>query len=104
MLACIAIRESHHPVALSLDVCLPALVVCFLVSMCVAVEFDDQPQLDAAEVYDVGADRMLASELQPVEPAVAEVTPEEVFGGCVFPPELSAAGDLLALSHGVPSP
>ena len=57
-------------------------VVVFLRGMAVAIDLDDELQLGAVEVGDIGPDRLLAQELVAVELAVAqELLPEGGFGG-----------------------
>jgi hypothetical protein len=55
-------------------------VVTLLLGVLTAIEFNDQSALDAGEVGDVEADRVLASEFVPSELAIAQEVPKLALG------------------------
>jgi hypothetical protein len=66
------------------------------------IDFDCQPPLDAAEVQDEGADRMLPTELQPIQAAPAQCVPQAVLSLGLTPAKLARSGNIVAvcaLSH-----
>src|SRR5688572_5211568 len=50
--------------------------------MLAAVQFDDDLRFGTDEVADVGADHVLAPELESAHLTTAKTTPKEAFGGC----------------------
>jgi len=65
---------------MALDLVRPRRVVIGFPAMLAPIEFHDQLSLDANEVDRVTEERNLSTELQPVEAAVSEQRPEDVFG------------------------
>jgi hypothetical protein len=51
-----------------------------LVGVLSTVDFDDQFSLKRAEIYEVGADRMLAAEFHSARTLASKVTPEDLLG------------------------
>jgi hypothetical protein len=60
--------------------CSPIVVTLPRVSVLLAIELDDQPFSDAAEVDDVCVDSDLSAELVAVEISISEDRPEALFG------------------------
>jgi hypothetical protein len=54
----------------------------------VAIDFDHQPARRTVEVDDKRANRMLTTEVEPIEPTAAQVVPERAFGDRRLPPEV----------------
>ncbi|HEY3566959.1 MAG TPA: hypothetical protein VGP73_03415 [Thermoanaerobaculia bacterium] len=76
------VRVSQDSVAQSLEVGVPVLIVGDLAGLTMhgAVELQNQPQLMAEKIGDVGTDRGLPAELEIQKAAVSEVGPEDLFG------------------------
>lgn len=55
-------------------------VILFLDGMLTAIDFYDQRLVDAYEIGDVWADRMLATEFEALERTVSKAAPEFAFG------------------------
>jgi hypothetical protein len=66
------------------------------------IDFDGQSPLDAAEVNDEGADRMLASEFEPTQTSTAQRIPQAILGVGLTTSKLSCRSNIVAvraLSH-----
>ena len=82
LLADVEVRVAQHADALPGEIGRAFGVVSLLRGMAVAIDLEDELQLGAVEVGDIGPDRLLAQELVAVELAVAqELLPEGGFGG-----------------------
>lgn len=92
------IPEAQHAEAALLQVAI-APFVAHIGRMLPAVDFDDEPTLEAHEIDHVAAQRMLAPELGAVELTQAQMPPEPAFGigGVAAQP----ARDLRAADEGV---
>ncbi len=69
----------------------PTRVVRRGVSVLAAVEFDDQLGFEAGKVREVAVDRRLAAELEAVEGAASEASPQDGFGPGLFLTETAGA-------------
>ena len=88
---------------------IPASIASRILDVLRAVQLDHKHRLKAREVGDVGADRVLATETEPVELASAKVSPEERLNLSLSTTQFPAASNLLpaSTSHArslIPSP
>ena len=101
----VPIREPEDAEAQSLEVGVPIPVVEDLrvFFMDRAVQLQDELELVAVEVRDVGADRHLAAKLEAEEFPIAQVLPESLFRGSADPPQPLRVnqGALIGNTHGV---
>jgi hypothetical protein len=76
------VRESQDSVAEGLEVGVPVLIVGDLAGLTMhgAVELQNQPQLMAEKIGDVGTNRRLPAKFEIQKAAVSEVGPEDLFG------------------------
>ena len=78
----LVIGVAENAVAEGVEIRVPVAIVgglgCFFVDG--AVELEDEPQIVAEEVRDVGADRYLTAEFEAVELPVAQAVPQLFFG------------------------
>lgn len=76
----LVVPEAQHPVSLLLEEPTASLVVAFLVQVLTAIDLDHELLLQADEIEDVGADRMLPAELVPEHLPPTKVRPEVALG------------------------
>jgi hypothetical protein len=74
------IPVSQYPEALLYQPSAPLSIVFNLITMLSAVDLDDQVALETHEINNVWADRLLASELEAVQPAVTQSLPQSLLG------------------------
>src|SRR5262249_1418708 len=59
-----------------------------------AIEFNDEPLIDTAEIDNVAIDRRLSPELEPAQPLVAELKPKYALRICLCTPQASGSFDV----------
>jgi len=87
-----------------LEAMCPCRILFDLVGMLAAIDFDDQPMLEAAEIRDVIANEVLAAELGAIQSFAAQMLPEQAFRLGLFaaqPAGISA--QLLGITHNIMS-
>ena len=94
----VIVPETQDPVAAASQVRRAQGVAAGL-DMLAAVELDDQARLDAGEIDDVRAHRMLAAELASAQAPVAQVEPDRTFGVGHLPPEVASEVAFVSVAH-----
>jgi len=97
--------HAHHADALVFQQRLTSGVVPGLsgTGMNAAIYLDGHAQLVTVEVEHEGADWMLTAELEAIEAAVAQLSPQQELRRGEAPPELASGGDVVAM-HRTPHP
>jgi hypothetical protein len=76
----LGVPEAQDLIALSSQPLISTIIFLLTSSVLTSVDFDDDAKFDAAEVGEVGADRMLATKLGAENLALAEAGPEQALG------------------------
>ena len=100
----VAVPESEDAVTLRPQESVAVCIVRCLVEILTAVEFDDDSHLGADEVADVGADHVLAPELEAAHLTATKPAPEKAFGRCQILAQVSGKvehGRRRAYRHGL---
>jgi hypothetical protein len=85
------VGPAHHNVPCCLKRGCPYFITIGLVAMNLAVDLDNQMPLWTVEVGDKAAERMLAPEFEPVEPAIAHMLPQSGLSGRLLASKLTSA-------------
>jgi hypothetical protein len=72
----VGVREANQTISFLLEIRGSLLVLICAIVVAHAVELDDQPHFRAVEIYNVGFDDMLPSELHAAETSVTKNSPE----------------------------
>jgi hypothetical protein len=90
----IDVEESEDLEAPGLQPSLPRLILLIPPRVTIPVQLDDERRVGGVEVDDIGADGLLATELDIGEATAAEMIPEPGFGGGGLVPKPTRSGGL----------
>ena len=96
----LGIPKPDHGEAEALDLGRPLGVILGFPAMLASIDLNDQPSVDTNEIEGVAEQRNLPAELEPIETAVAQQRPEDVFGLGGLPPKPS--GELALFGRHAP--
>ncbi len=85
----LGIPKADYCEAVALDLSRTLGVIIGFPAMLASIDLDDQPAVDANEIEGLAEQRNLPAELEPVETAVAQQRPENVFWLGGLPPKPS---------------
>jgi hypothetical protein len=76
----LAVPEAQDAIAAGVEICRATTIVCFIVDMLAAVDFDDEHKVATNEVCNEGIDRHLPDEFETSHGAISSQVPKALFG------------------------
>ena len=87
----LVVPEPQHSIALHLEIGRALIVPLLLLDVLAAIQLDDQPLTWGAEISYIGADGMLAPEVDALLPERTQVRPKAALGRCHHLAQLPSA-------------